>query len=79
MNLSSKLFGLNIKPRPWNKPISGSDNASFARQDIPIMWFHTEGHPSYHLPDDTVEKIDIQKYEAIIKTSFLTLWKLANE
>ncbi len=72
-------LGLRISPKPWDKPTSGSDNAPFARKDIPIIWFHTEGHPQYHMPDDTVEKIDWNKFEAIVKTSFIMLWDLANE
>jgi len=72
-------LGLKINYSAWDNPTSGSDNAPFAKKGIPIMWFHTGGHESYHMPDDHVEKIDWQKYEAIVKTSFLTLWNLANE
>jgi Zn-dependent M28 family amino/carboxypeptidase len=72
-------LGLKIHYSAWDNPTSGSDNASFARKNIPIMWFHTGGHESYHMPGDHSEKIDWQKYEAIVRTSFLTLWDLANE
>lgn len=72
-------LGLNIQFSAWDKPTSGSDNASFAAQGIPIMWYHTGGHPDYHMPSDHAEYIDWQKLEAIVKNSFLTLWELANE
>ncbi|MCG8580531.1 MAG: M20/M25/M40 family metallo-hydrolase [Bacteroidales bacterium] len=72
-------LGLKINFSAWDNPTSGSDNAPFAKKDIPIMWFHTGGHESYHMPSDHVERIDWQKFEAIVKTSFLTLWDLANE
>ncbi len=72
-------LGLKINYSAWDNPTSGSDNAPFAQKGIPIMWFHTGGHESYHMPSDHVDKIDWQKYEAIVKTSFLTLWNLANE
>ena len=72
-------LGLNINFSPWDNPTSGSDNAFFAKQGIPIMWYHTGGHSEYHKPGDHAEHIDWQKLEAIIKNSFLTLWELANE
>ncbi|WP_430812437.1 MULTISPECIES: M28 family metallopeptidase [unclassified Carboxylicivirga] len=72
-------LGLKINYSAWDNPTSGSDNAPFAKEGIPIMWFHTGGHESYHQPSDHVERIDWQKFEAIVKTSFLTLWNLANE
>ncbi len=79
LNNKKYNLGLKINYSAWDNPTSGSDNTPFAKKGIPIMWFHTGGHESYHMPDDHVEKIDWQKYEAIVKTSFLTLWNLANE
>ncbi|MBK3518781.1 M28 family metallopeptidase [Carboxylicivirga marina] len=72
-------LGLKINYSAWDNPTSGSDNAPFAKKGIPIMWFHTGGHESYHMPSDHVDRIDWQKFEAIVKTSFLSLWNLANE
>lgn len=72
-------LGLKINFSPWDNPVGGSDNAHFAKKGIPIMWFHTGGHPDYHMPGDHVNKIDWSKLEGIVKTSFLTLWVLANE
>ena len=36
-------YGLRLEPdyRPSDKSIGGSDNVSFARKDIPIIWYHT--------------------------------------
>lgn len=42
----------------WEKPVSGSDNASFARRGIPILWYHTGGNPDYHQPSDHTDKIN---------------------
>ena len=72
-------LGLKINYSAWDNPTSGSDNATFAKKSIPIMWFHTGGHPEYHHPGDHADKIDWQKMRDIIKTSFVTLWELANE
>lgn len=57
----------------------GSDQAPFAQNKIPVMWFHTGGHPDYHGPYDHADKINYKKMSAIVKASFSVLWKLANE
>lgn len=57
-----KKYGLNLAPdyRPWDKPVGGSDNASFALLDIPVIWYHTDGHPDYHLPSDPCGKDQLE-------------------
>lgn len=45
----------------------GSDNAAFYAKQIPVLFFHTGGHPDYHKPTDDPEKIDVQAEEAILK------------
>lgn len=45
----------------------GSDNAAFYAKQIPVLFFHTGGHPDYHKPTDDLEKIDVQAEEAILK------------
>ena len=72
-------LGLKVNYSAWDNPVSGSDNATFAKRGIPIMWFHTGGHPEYHKPSDHYDKIDWQKMRDIIKVSFISLWELANE
>jgi Zn-dependent M28 family amino/carboxypeptidase len=59
--------------------LSGSDNAPFARVGIPIVWYHTEGHPDYHRPSDTADKIDYPKLFDITRAAYLCAWRLANE
>lgn len=75
-----KKYYLRLEPdyRAWDKPIGGSDNGSFARQNIPIIWYHTDGHPDYHQPSDQVEKINWDKLVEITKASYLNFWNLAN-
>mgnify|MGYP000299483628 CR=1 FL=1 len=74
-------YGLKLKPnyRPWDKPVGGSDNASFAKLNIPVIWYHTDGHPDYHMPSDHSDKINWSKVVDITKASFLNMWNLANE
>lgn len=73
-------YGLSLKPnyRPWDKPVSGSDNGSFAKRDIPVLWYHTDGHPDYHKPSDHVDKINWHKLVDITKAAYLNVWNLAN-
>lgn len=75
-----KTYGLGLEPnyRPWDKPIGGSDNASFAKRDIPVIWYHTDGHPDYHQPSDHADKINWDKLVEITKAAYLNLWNLAN-
>ena len=74
-------YSLRLKPnyRPWDKPVGGSDNASFAKLDIPVIWYHTDGHPDYHQPSDHADRINWDKTVDITKAAFLNLWNLANE
>lgn len=73
-------YGLKLEPdyRAWDKPTGGSDNASFAVKGIPIIWYHTDGHPDYHQPTDHAERLNWEKVVDITKASFLNAWNLAN-
>ena len=75
-----KTYGLGLEPNycPWDKPIGGSDNASFAKRDVPVIWYHTDGHPDYHQPSDHADKINWDKLVEITKAAYLNLWNLAN-
>lgn len=76
-----KKYSLGLEPdyRPWDKPVGGSDNGSFARLEIPIIWYHTDAHPDYHQPSDHAERINWEKVVAITKASFLNMWYMANK
>ena len=73
--------GLCLEPdyRAWDKPLSGSDNASFAAAGIPIIWFHTDGHADYHQPSDHADRLNWEKVTDITRAAFLSLWRMANE
>lgn len=73
-------YNLQLEPdcKPWDRPVSGSDNASFARHDIPVIWYHTDGHADYHKPTDHTDKINWAKLADITKAAYLNLWNLAN-
>lgn len=76
-----KKYHLKLQPdyRAWDKPVGGSDNGTFAKYDIPIIWYHTDGHADYHKPSDEAYKLNWDKLVDITKSSFLNAWNLANE
>ena len=76
-----RKYGLQLEPdyRAWENPIGGSDNGSFAKVGIPIIWYHTDGHPDYHQPSDHADRLNWDKVVEITKASFLNMWKIANE
>lgn len=78
-DMEARLFSFIPDYRAWDKPTGGSDNAWFAKNGIPIVWYHTEGHPDYHRPSDTADKIDYEKLIDITRAAFLCVWRLANE
>lgn len=73
-------YGLRLNPsyRPWDKPVGGSDNGSFAVKDVPIIWYHTDGHPDYNQPTDEAGLINYTKLTDITRAAFLSAWHLAN-
>lgn len=73
-------YGLQLEPnyRPWDRPIGGGDNGSFAKRDIPIIWYHTDGHPDYHMPSDHADRINYEKVVEITRAAYLNLWNMAN-
>lgn len=75
-----KKRGLNIVPfyNASENLIGGSDNTPFARKGVPIVWYHTEGHPDYHRPSDSADKIDYPKLTDIARAACLCVWRLAN-
>ncbi|MDO4425773.1 MAG: M28 family peptidase [Planctomycetia bacterium] len=74
-------YNLELEPdyRAWDNPVGGSDNGTFAKLGIPIIWYHTDAHPDYHLPGDHADRCNWPKMVDITKASFLAFWKLANE
>ncbi len=44
----------------------GSDQTSFYEKDVPVLFFHTNGHPDYHTPTDDADKIDFTSLKGIL-------------
>lgn len=51
----------------------GSDHASFYAAGLPVLFFHTGGHPDYHMPGDDIEKVDVQSEAAILEIAIQLL------
>lgn len=81
--LQTDVEAYNLKLIPFYNAsknlLGGSDNSPFARKDIPIVWYHTEGHPDYHRPSDTADKVNYTTLLEITRAAYLCLWRLANE
>lgn len=76
-----KKYDLQLEPdyRSWDNPVGGSDNGPFAKVNIPIIWYHTDGHPDYHQPSDHADRLNWDKIVEITKASYLNMWRMANE
>jgi hypothetical protein len=55
-----------------------SDDKTFADKGIPTAWLFSGVHPDYHLPTDTVDKIDWAKLTNTAKLLYLSAHKIAN-
>lgn len=76
-----KKYGFRLNPnyKAWDNPVGGSDQGSFARCGIPIVWYHTDAQPNYNHPSDEPQTVNYQKLTDITRASFLTAWHMANE
>lgn len=45
----------------------GSDHGSFYAKNLPVLFFHTGGHPDYHMPGDDIGKVDVKAEAAILE------------
>lgn len=45
----------------------GSDQTSFYEVNIPVLFFHTGGHPDYHRPTDDPDKVNYESLKQIIE------------
>lgn len=72
-----RLKHLEADYRPCDRTIGGSDNMSFARVGIPIVWYHTDGHPDYNTPGDTADKINYPKLLDIARSAWYLIWRMA--
>jgi hypothetical protein len=55
-----------------------SDDASYLRKGIPVVYYSTGFHADYHATSDTADKIDLSKMEKISRTVYATAHALTS-
>ncbi|CAN5166188.1 M28 family metallopeptidase [soil metagenome] len=67
-------LGLTVAPDQWPEErfFFRSDHFSFARLEIPALFFFAGVHEDYHRPSDEVEKIDSEKAARVARLIFYT-------
>jgi Zn-dependent M28 family amino/carboxypeptidase len=55
-----------------------SDHYNFARKGVPVLFFFDGIHNDYHMPTDTVDKINFNLMEKRARFIFLIAWEMAN-
>jgi hypothetical protein len=58
---------------------SRSDHYNFVQKDIPILFFTTGIHATYHTPGDVIEKIDFKKMAMVTRTMYEIGYQVANK
>lgn len=54
----------------------GSDHACFYNKRVPVAFLHTGGHPHYHKPSDTPDRINYDGIEKVARYAFELAWKV---
>ena len=70
-------YTYNAKDDP-NRYYYRSDHYHFAKNGIPSIFFFSGVHSDYHRPSDTMDKIRYEKYQAVTRHIFHTVWEIAN-
>ena len=71
--------GLQVHLRESKEAMGGSDHAPFAMSDLPWAFFAAGITEDYHQPSDTIDKINPELMEKIIRLTYLTAFTLADK
>ncbi|MFV0565446.1 MAG: M28 family metallopeptidase [Flavobacteriaceae bacterium] len=69
-------LGLNPAVHPGS--VGGSDHVSFYKKNISVLGIHTGGHPQYHTPEDTLERINIEGEKQVCEYIFQAILQKAS-
>ncbi|MDI6766761.1 MAG: M28 family peptidase [Bacteroidota bacterium] len=72
---NSDSLVLTLKPDGFGP----SDQASFYKKDLPVMFFFTNLHSDYHKPSDTWDKINYSGEQKVVQLASRIIKELANE
>jgi hypothetical protein len=81
VNQSYLRVGFNYQfddPKDQSRLFFRSDQISYARKGIPVIFYYNGEHEDYHQPSDSSEKIDYPNMEKVARTIYATAWELAN-
>lgn len=65
-------------PKDPNQFFYRSDHYHYAQKGVPIIFYFDGIHEDYHKVTDSVDKIDFEKMEKVVRTIYATAWELAN-
>lgn len=65
-------------PKDPNRIYYRSDHYNFARKGVPIIFYFNGIHKDYHMPSDTIDKINFRVMEKRARLVFFTAWDMAN-
>lgn len=68
-------LGLNPAVHPGS--VGGSDHVSFYKKGISVLGIHTGGHPQYHTPEDTLERINLEGEKLVCEYIFRAILQQA--
>lgn len=74
----NKKTGLDLVYNNGPEMSGGSDHASFEAKKVPVTFFFTGFHRDYHETTDTVDKINFDKMERIVRLAYLAAYDVAN-
>jgi hypothetical protein len=60
-------------------PYQSSDHSRFYEAGVPVLFFTTGGHPDYHKPTDTADKIDADGMAEVARVATRAIERLASD
>jgi len=74
----NELIGLNLRVMARNMVFEGSDHLPFVQKKIPVIYYSAGNNTDYHQPSDSIEKINFDAMEKIVRLAFLNAWEAAH-
>lgn len=75
---NNQFVGMQLYLRKTSSAMGGSDHAPFAFVKVPWVGFMAAMTEDFHQPSDTVERVSADMMEKIIRLSWLTAFKIAD-
>lgn len=74
---AAEKAGLEVRKLPYLRPPGRSDDTAFAEKEIPAAMLFTGPHKDYNTPDDTPERIRLEKAAAVARMALELVCGLA--